>query len=241
MGFEGRVARTTMLDQLADGIEQRILTGQLSAGDRMPAEGVLAAEYGVSRPLVREALARLRARGYVDTVSGRGTFVRHPDAVYLADAFMQQIRLAGDRPPTADQLYEARAAIETAAARLAAARADDGVQAELDRLLRDMNDNVADPAAYTAADVGFHLALAGASGNPMFPTLLAPLMTVIVEGVYITAGQADAVRAGMRGHRRIFAALRSGDGDRTATEVARHLAESRSYFPDEVTDGEFTR
>src|SRR4051794_39446692 len=105
VGFERQLVRGSLLDRLAEQIEERIIGGDLADGDRLPPEGTIAEEYGVSRPLVREALAKLRARGYLETITGRGTFVRHPDAGHLADSFVQQIRLAGNRSPTVTQLY----------------------------------------------------------------------------------------------------------------------------------------
>ena len=58
----------------------------------------MAAQFGVSRPLLREALAELRAEGFVETVSGRGTFVRHPSETDLADAFAHQLLLSAPGP-----------------------------------------------------------------------------------------------------------------------------------------------
>src|SRR5580704_15386008 len=97
----------------------------------------MAAQFGVSRPLLREALAELRAEGFVQTESGRGTFVRHPTESDLADAFGHQLLLAVPSP-TADQLYEARQAIEVVAAELAAQRATPDSLATLERLLATM-------------------------------------------------------------------------------------------------------
>src|SRR5580704_6876233 len=124
----------------------------------------MAAQFGVSRPLLREALAELRAEGFVETISGRGTFVRHPTETDLADAFAHQLLLAASGPgPTADHLYEARQAIEVVAAELAAQRATPEAVETLERLLATMTESRDDAAAYTAADVGFHIAVARAT------------------------------------------------------------------------------
>lgn len=238
MGFKGRLIMSgTLLERLAEQIEKRIQDGELAVGDRLPPEVALAAEFGVSRPLVREALAKLRARGYLRTVNGLGTFVRHPDAVHLADALSQQISLRSSRPLTPDDLYEARGAIESVTARLAAERADEVACSELARLLEEMRDNVDDPAAYTAADVGFHVMVAQASGNPLLPTLLGPLVKVIVEGVFLSHSRPYAAQRGIRAHTKILGYISKGDGAGAARAMRAHLHESRGIFPDEVTTG----
>jgi GntR family transcriptional regulator, transcriptional repressor for pyruvate dehydrogenase complex len=232
MGFEGKVVKGTLLEKLADRIEQRIRSGELADGDRMPPEGTLAADYGVSRTLAREALAILRTRGYLETINGRGTFVRHPDASQLADAFVGQTALSGNRPLTADDLYEARTAIETTAARLAAERATPEDIEKLSKMLEEMIVNVEiDVAAYTKADFGFHLAIAQASGNPLLPTLLGPLVRIIVEGVFESASDPDAAQAGIRDHSAILRAIQKGDGKAAARTIESHLVSSRNYYP----------
>jgi GntR family transcriptional repressor for pyruvate dehydrogenase complex len=232
VGFERQLVHATLLDRLAEQIEERIVRGDLADGDKLPPEGTLAEEYGVSRPLVREALAKLRARGYLETITGRGTFVRHPDAAHLAETFVQRIRLAGNQPLSVAQLYEARAAIETTAAGLAAQRADTEAVAELGRLLQHMRDCAHDPSAYTAADVGFHVAVAAAAGNPLFPTLLAPLVNLIVEGMFESHAAPEAAAAGIGHHARILARIEKGDAAGAARAMRQHLEDSQRLYPD---------
>jgi len=86
--------RLSLFEALADQIEERILAGQLEAGAKLPSEDALARQFGVSRPVVREALAQLRERGLVETVSGSGTFVKHPDADHLTEAVLRHLRVA---------------------------------------------------------------------------------------------------------------------------------------------------
>src|ERR687883_1714586 len=86
--------RLSLFEALGAQIEEWILSGQLEAGAKLPSEGSLGRQFEVSRPVVREALARLRERGLIETVSGSGTFVRHPDADHLADAVVRHLRVA---------------------------------------------------------------------------------------------------------------------------------------------------
>ena len=188
------IKRGTLVEKLVATVRHEITSGRLVVGQTLPTEAKMAAQFGVSRPLLREALAELRAEGFVETVSGRGTFVRHPTETDLADAFGHQLLLAAPGPgPTADHLYEARQAIEVVAAELAATRAEPDSLEILDRLLATMTESRNDAAAYTAADVGFHVAVARATLNPLLPTLLAPLATLIVKGMYESHSSAEAV------------------------------------------------
>ena len=116
---------------IAAQIEKAILSGELESGAQLPSEGALAKEFGVSRPIVREALARLRDRGLVKTLTGSGTFVRQPDADHLAQALLRHLREARTDSQSIRNLYEARIAIETMSAQLAAVRATDRDRAEI--------------------------------------------------------------------------------------------------------------
>jgi GntR family transcriptional repressor for pyruvate dehydrogenase complex len=232
--FVGRLSRTSLLEILTERIESEIRSGAFTQGARLPPEAELASHYGVSRPLVREALAELRARGYVETRSGNGSFVRSPDALYLAEVLLRQAADESTREITADDLYGARSAIEVAAAAAAAEAADAEDLEELGALLQRMIDNVEDPVAFTAADIGFHLAVARASGNALLPTMLSPLVKVIVSGALESAAKLEAVQAGIRGHSLILERLRMRDPEGAAEAVRQHLLESRGFFPESV-------
>src|SRR5687768_11390825 len=105
-----RLERVTLLDALAQQIEEWIVAGDLEPGSRLPSEGDFAAQFRVSRPLVREALARLRERGLVETVTGSGTYVRHPDATDVSDALLRQLRIVKRSTRSLSGLFEARSA-----------------------------------------------------------------------------------------------------------------------------------
>lgn len=227
------IKRATLVDKLVAEVRSEITSGRLQVGQRLPTEAKMAAQFGVSRPLLREALAELRAEGFVQTESGRGTFVRHPTESDLADAFGHQLLLAVPSP-TADQLYEARQAIEVVAAELAAQRATPDSLATLERLLATMADSADDAAAYTAADVGFHVAVARATLNPLLPTLLAPLATLIVKGMFESHSTPDAVSQGIAAHTRVLRAIKRGDPAAARRAMAAHLRESRRVFPEQL-------
>jgi GntR family transcriptional regulator, transcriptional repressor for pyruvate dehydrogenase complex len=234
------IEKGTLLARLVAEVRGQVISGKLAADQQLPTEAVMAAEFGVSRPLLREALSELRAEGFIATINGRGSFVRHPTESDLVAAFARQLSVssAAAAPDlTPDHLYEARTAIEASTAELAAGRATPESIAELGQLLQSMRDSHSDPAAYTASDVGFHVAVARASGNPLFPMLLSPIVSYIVAGVFESHGFDSAVRAGIADHERILAAITDKDPDRARQAMVEHLHASRKLFPEQVVSG----
>jgi GntR family transcriptional regulator, transcriptional repressor for pyruvate dehydrogenase complex len=202
--------RLTLFESLAAQIEEWILSGQLEAGAKFPSEETLRRQFGVSRPVVREALARLRERGLIETVNGSGTFVKHPDADHLTDAMVRHLRIA----------------IETATARLAAVRATEHDLEQIAARLEAMRSEQADVRRWTAADLGFHLAVAGASHNPFLSTLLAPLVKVIERGIIESFRSRAAVEAGLRAHSAVWERIRARDEAGAENAMREHLADS---------------
>jgi GntR family transcriptional repressor for pyruvate dehydrogenase complex len=228
-----KVERVTLIDAVVTQLEDAILAGEYPAAAKLPTEEELAVELAVSRPVIREALARLRERGYVETVNGRGTYVRETRVDAVSEALLRHLRLHVGAEIGVDDLYEARRTIELGAIALAAERATVEDLDELEVGLEDMRTAIAgDPADYTAADVGFHLAIARATHNPLYPLLLSPLIDPIVRGMYRSI---QSMRAGMQSgveeHARILDALRHRDRDAAALQMEAHLQDSRRKHP----------
>jgi DNA-binding FadR family transcriptional regulator len=218
--------RLSLFEALAAQVEEWILSGQLEAGAKLPSEDSLGRQFGVSRPVVREALARLRERGLIETVSGSGTFVKHPDADHLTEAVVRHLRVTAGGTDSIAKVYEARLAIETATARLAAERASEHDLEQISARLEAMRADRDDVQRWTASDLGFHLAVAGASHNPFLTTLLAPLVKVIERGIIESFRSRQAVESGLRAHERIFERLRAHDPAGAEKAMRDHLADS---------------
>src|SRR5262249_8525810 len=168
----------SLFEALAAKIEEWILSGTLEAGAKLPSEGSLSRQFGVSRPVVREALAQLRERGLIETLSRTGTFVKRPDAHHPPEGALPPLRGPAGQTETIAKAYATRLAIESATARLAAERARDPDLSEIEARLAAMRAAARDVQQWTAADLGFHVAVAEASHNPFLATLLAPLVKV---------------------------------------------------------------
>lgn len=147
-----------------------IETEMLAVGDRLPSETALAKFYGVSRPVVREALHGLSALGLTETRIGAGTYVIEPPADVTL-RFGQY---------SARDLMEARPHIEGTAAAWAAVRRT-AAQAEEILRLCDVMDAELDNPKWVQLDSEFHAAIATASGNAIFTQIIASIRGALEE------------------------------------------------------------
>jgi DNA-binding GntR family transcriptional regulator len=195
----------SVVDQVHAALREQILSGELERGSRLPQE-TLAAEFGVSRTPLREALRRLAAEGLVTLQPNYGATVSQLDFGDMRDA------------------WTARLVIEPPAARMGAERRP---EPELDRMQAaiDRQRAVGDPAASLDANRDFHLALVAASGNPHL-IHLAELLWVARISVAIYTAQAAQVggtAAWSNEHDGILAAMRAGDGDAAERLTREHI------------------
>nr|WP_255581424.1 transcriptional regulator LldR [Kluyvera sp. EC_51] len=151
-------------DDVACRVRALIEEQQLEAGMRLPAERKLAAQLGVSRNSLREALAKLVSEGLLLSRRGGGTFVRWQHEGWSEQNIVQPLKtlLADDQDYSFD-ILEARHAIEASTAWYAAMRATDADKEKI-RLCFEATQSD-DPDLASQADVRFHLAIAEASHN----------------------------------------------------------------------------
>jgi DNA-binding FadR family transcriptional regulator len=177
-----RVQRKPHLaEHLVTALSNEIASGRLRHGDRLPTEQFLAENFGVSRNVVREAIASLRSQGLVQSRQGIGAFVTVAQAETEALGPVSVQLLEGDN--TIRNMFEVRAALESQAAALAAA----GMSARKLAAIRDAVERMrfegAPTAATVNADLDFHRAVAAASGNDyleaMIRTVLEPMRPLI--------------------------------------------------------------
>lgn len=224
-----RARPRSLAQELAATLGAHIRGGHFAAGQRMPTEASLMAEFGVSRTVVREAISQLQASGLVQTHHGIGTFVRGADD---AAAF----RIAPEQLATLQDVLavlELRLALETEAAALAAERRAAGdlprMRAALDAFA------AAVEAGHDAveADVQFHREIARATRNEHFADLLATLGVKILPRARLeSARPLDAAhRAYLRRvhveHERIFDAIAAGDAEAARAAMRTHLVNGR--------------
>lgn len=175
-------AAETAYERLAATIRQQILSGELSAGDRLPREPELTDAYQVSRNTAREALRSLASQGLLVSKRGvgGGTFVAHPSPQQISDSLGAGIGLlaTNDRIPVS-ALLDIREMLEVPAAEIAAFRRTD---AELDGLRSALFDPAAvDPSHVFSSNREFHTRMLRATHNPLLEVVAQPVFRVMKE------------------------------------------------------------
>src|ERR1700754_1229960 len=212
------VATERVSDVIAERLSAAIRDGTLKPGDRLPTEAELAREFQVGRTSVREGLQKLRAHGLIESRKGLGAFVTEPRADPLADF----ARWTAKDPAAIEQLVEARVALETLAAALAALRATD---AEIDALeaLHEAHASAADAGALVASDQAFHAAIMAASRNRFVQGAYEVLIDELTDFRRKTLALPWAGDRSIRGHEAIVAAIRARTPAAAREAMAEHL------------------
>lgn len=208
---------------LKTAIESRIVSGEWPIGHRLPGERPLAAEYGVSRAVVREVLQTLAAQGRIQISPARGAFVRHPDGSTLSGALS---RLLHSHGVTVRDVVEARELLETEVTVRAAANRGGGL---VDRLARiaEVIDSGDDRLSQAIGDLKFHSLLCLAAGNPVLTAMhraIAPyvlLMTLRRERKHVAGGAM---------HTQLVDVIRAGDVTAARALSTAHLDVTEQYF-----------
>ncbi|GAA4837683.1 FCD domain-containing protein [Luteimicrobium xylanilyticum] len=214
--------RASLADQAADALADRIGAGEWPVGTPLPGEHALAAELGVGRSTVREAVRVLSSRGLVRARQGAGVFVTASTPSPDWDDLLRRTRVA--------DVVEARVAIEVQAARLAAARrtpADlDALRAALTARSGAETASPPDDGTYVDADLRFHAAVVEAAHNPVLVELFAAFAPRVRSGMLdllALAGPGSPHHHDHDAHAAIVRAVEKRDPDGAATAASDHL------------------
>jgi GntR family transcriptional repressor for pyruvate dehydrogenase complex len=164
----------SLSSQIVAEISDALFARRLKPGDFLGGEKDIAARFGVSRIVARDALRSLEALGVVEIRMGKGGGARiaRGNARLFAEALAVQLKLAEVSPA---EILDAQRAIECLAAELAAQNATAADHARLKELLAEAERTIGDVAAYTRASRDFHLAIAEASHNRVLVVQLISL------------------------------------------------------------------
>jgi len=158
-----RVSRTPLADQAAELLLARIRAGEWTLGAKLPGETTLAPQLGVGRSTVREAVRQLAGRGVLASRQGAGVFVTSLDVPEDWDAVLRRADITA--------VIEARMAIETEAARLAAERRTPAELRALRRALGERDVHRTEIEEHVDADIAFHRSIVVAAHNPLLVEL----------------------------------------------------------------------
>ncbi|MHC8494370.1 FadR/GntR family transcriptional regulator [Thalassospira sp. SM2505] len=227
--------REKLADQLYGQILEQIVSGNLSEGTKLPSENEICASFGVSRPVVREALRKLQSDGLVYARQGVGSFVKKRPPQGLIE-FGGVNDVAGLL-----RCFEARSAIEGATARMAAERASMRHHREIEGALKMLEQGVAAGDIADKADLDFHMAIARASGNEIFLTILNSLHNVMQKSMNVAlnitrSGSAERAKRVLAEHRQIYDAILGRDGESAELMMRYHLHQARQRVTDHARE-----
>lgn len=190
-------------------------------GDRLPGEVILAEQFAVSRPTMREAIRVLEYSGLVESRRGRngGLFVGQGAIPQVVGA-LRTLFIIGDQSRT--NLREARQIIETGVARLAASRITEEQLAILAGTIEQMaTDQTVESVRH--ANNRFHLTIADACGNDIMRAMMIALNSLHNELVYHTPDEIETFDLKVTGHRKVYTALEQHDPDAAADAMRDHI------------------
>lgn len=232
METEGTIERgTSLAAKISSSLRRDLTQGVFRPGDRLPSESALTREYSVSRTVVREAIAILRADGLVEARKGAGIFALEvqPETDKPFNG------LTTERISSVIELLELRTVFEVESAGLAASRRS---AAQIENILeahRRVSDCLAQGAPTRDADFEMHLAIAEATQNRRFPEFLQ----LIRPGI-IPRGELQGAAPGSRPkdynihlqeeHGRIVDAIIEGDADAAREHMRAHLRGSLDRY-----------
>ncbi|MHB0871587.1 MAG: FadR/GntR family transcriptional regulator, partial [Chloroflexota bacterium] len=164
------VRKARIFETIVDQIQRQILAGDMKPGDRLPNERDLAAQFGVSRASVREAIAALQLIGLVESRVGGGTYARRDVLGATISPFAKM--LAAEIGQAGEPL-EVRRMLEPQTAWFAAERATPENVAEIQLCLERQQARVAAGEVTVSEDEAFHLAIAKATNNRVLERLIS--------------------------------------------------------------------
>ena len=225
-----------LTDQAIQKIKELIMSGEFTAGSKLPREQDLAAKLGLSRNSLREAVRALALIGVLDTRVGDGTYVTSLDA----DLLLTGLGFVGDLldGSTLLEVHQVRRILEPVATGIAATRltADDfaALEACLERM--DAEESTQD---FIDADLEFHRIIVAAAGNATLASLIQNLSGGMVRArLWRSITEEGAAEITRQRHKDIYVALRAGDADRATAADLIHLSEVEDWLRRVIASGE---
>ncbi|MBT0959838.1 FadR/GntR family transcriptional regulator [Denitromonas iodatirespirans] len=213
----------TRVDNAVRAITDYIHGQGLKVDDSLPSEARFAEWLGVSRTVIREAFKSLSAIRIIEMRAGRRARVGGFDGSVIALSLTHALRTEQISP---QQMWDARRAVERRTVALAASRRSDAEAAHLLALVEQMRDARHDLARMTEHDIAFHVAIANATRNPLFPVLVASLTSAMRETnpmVWRHRRDDEARLDVVRVHEDIARAIAAGDPDAACAALDKHF------------------
>jgi DNA-binding FadR family transcriptional regulator len=228
--------------EIARSIGIDIIAGRYPEGGRLPGDAELTAMFGVSRPVLRESVKTLVAKGLLSTKARVGTVVRERSDwnMFDADVLAWHLDAGIDKRFLAD-LADIRLAVEPRAAALAAERRTDADLAAMNQAMARMTQASSTSIAFAEADLSLHVALANASGNPFMRSIGAVIEAALRASFVLSAPVETSDRETvLLWHQRIIDAIEAHDAEGASAAMIEviHNGRRRHAQADERTGRE---
>ena len=229
----------SLKDACVSRLEGLIFSGELKIGERLPSERDFATRIGVSRPVLHEALVDLHAKGLVRIIPRRGVYVndfRRSGSLAILSSLLAYHNGKLD-PSFMQSMIDMRLTVETESARLAALNRTLIQMAEFHVILNEEQLAAGDnPRALTDLDFSFHLLVAIASGNLVYPLIINSF-----KGVYTSlTGEffrkyygTPVVETVLQFHFRLVKTIEEQDADNTRSIMIEMLKHGEAHLKGE--------
>jgi GntR family transcriptional regulator, transcriptional repressor for pyruvate dehydrogenase complex len=209
--------RSRLYEQLVERLLALVHELELKPGDRLPPERELAADLGVSRASVRQALVVLEVQGVVEVRHGEGAILRDapPDEAIVSGVTAHRRRLP--------EVIEAREALEVQLASLAALRRTQEDLQRIDDALDTMAAEIERGERGLSGDEQFHAAVTAAARSGLLADLMADISAAIRESRVESLSQPERPMQSLASHREIAAGIRAGDAEAAGTAMRNHI------------------
>ena len=214
-----KVVKSSVSQQVFDQLRQQILSGSWKPGDKLPSENELAAQFGVSRVTVRNALQKLSGLGLLETRFGEGSFIRGPEAGAALNQLVPMLYLGRE---TLRDILTFRRMVEGPICEIACRRATDGEIEQLRQLLGRMERAEADLAAFARLDSQFHELLARLTRSRMMQQIYQ-IIDDAIQSSYKQHARRQSVLVTLRWYREILAAFEARDSARARQAMEQSL------------------
>lgn len=220
------VEKVLVSDGILEQIQEMIRSGELSPGDRLPAEMKLAGLLSVSRSSLREALNALVHLGYLER-RNKGIYVA-PEATWRTSLAFYFSGSPEDQRIA--EMIEVRKIVETHLCALAAKRAQPEDIKALEESLRQMKAQVNDSTAFINSDHHFHLCIAKAAKNSILADFIEKVRDLLRTNIATVIQKSPISKRSLTYHQKIFEAIREGDAAGARRAMSEHIADIEKEF-----------
>jgi GntR family transcriptional repressor for pyruvate dehydrogenase complex len=221
------IKKTRIYEEIVDEIMDLISQGRLKWGDQLPTERELSETFKVSRTCVREAFRILESQGFLEIRQGDGTYVANNAIDILVQPLASLILKEKDHQI---ELFEMRQLLESQLAFLAAERATPENMSKMENILRRQEEEIANGETGLDSDSDFHHALAEAANNRILLHIINTTKEVLAESRESYLLGEERAKKSFPHHKRIFSAIKKGDGELAAKAMREHIEDVEKTF-----------